>query len=72
MNLNFARKMITEKMDIPLHFLYKGPRNQIEEFDGCIIKCFPAVFVILTKDNIVKTFSYNDFIIKNLKIFSIK
>jgi len=70
MNLSNAKKLIFEKVGIPFHFVYKGSRNQIEEFDGIISKCFPSIFLILTTNNTVKSFSYNDYIVKNLKIFS--
>ena len=72
MNLDTAREIIKDKMNISFSFVYKGPRNQIEKFNGKIVKCFPSVFVIVTEENVTKTFSYNDFIIKNLKIISCK
>ena len=70
MNLDSVKKYIYEQKDIPHVFLYKGTRNQLEEFSGVIKKCFPAIFIIVTEDNVIKSFSYNDFIIKNLKILS--
>ncbi len=70
MNLNTVREMIREKMNIPCSFVYKGPRNQVEEFDGTIVRCFPSIFVVLTTENVTKSFTYNDFIIKNIKIIS--
>lgn len=70
MNLDKCRKMIYSKMNHLYRFIYRGPRNQIEEFQGKIIKCYPSIFIILTTDNIIKSFSYNDFIIKNIKIYS--
>ena len=70
MNLNMIKNMIQEKMNLPCRFIYRGPRNQTEEFEGTIVKCFPSIFVVLTTDNVTKTFTYNDFIIKNIKIIS--
>ena len=72
MNLNVAREAIREKINQTCFFIYKGPRNQIEEFKGKIIKCFPSVFVVCTTDNVIKSFSYSDFVIKNIKIISCK
>ena len=72
MNLSRVREMIKEKMNLPCSFVYRGPRNQVEEFDGRIIQCFPSIFVILTTDNVIKSFTYSDYIIKNIKIISCK
>ncbi len=70
MNLNYAKEQVKQKIGVYSKFIYKGARNQIEEFEGAIIKCYPSVFIIKTSDNIIKSFSYNDFIIKNIKIMS--
>lgn len=70
MNLDSVKKYIYEQKGISHVFLYKGTRNQTEEFLGTIIKCFPSIFIIITNNNVIKSFSYNDFIIKNLKILS--
>ena len=70
MNLNYARTKVKEKLGIPSKFIYKGTRGQVEEFEGIITKCFSSVFIIETKDNITKSFTYNDFIIKNIKIIA--
>ncbi len=71
MNLNNVKKYINSNLNIKCHFIYKGLRNQIEEFDGVIIKCFPSVFVVETTLNRIKVFSYNDYIMKNIKIISL-
>ena len=70
MNLSAAKKSILEKIGNRYHFVYRGSRNQIEEFDGTIVKCFPSIFLIQLDDGSCKSFSYNDFIIKNIKIQS--
>ncbi|MBQ6134763.1 MAG: hypothetical protein IJI60_00420 [Bacilli bacterium] len=70
MNLDRVRNSIREKMHTKLHFVYHSPRNQTEKFTGKIIQCFPSIFVVLTTENITKSFSYNDFIVGNLKICS--
>lgn len=70
MNLSTAKQMIYEKVGVPLKFLSIGMRNQVEEFEGVITKCYSSTFLIVTTDSKIKSFSYNDFIIKNLKIIS--
>ena len=70
MNLDRVRRSLCEKMHCKLHFIYQSPRNQTEEFFGEITRCFPAIFVVLTTENVTKSFSYNDFIVGNLKILS--
>ncbi len=71
MNLNKVKGYIQEIKNTSCKFVYKGTRNQKEEFYGVIIKCFPSVFVVQTTDNVIRTFSYNDFIMNNIKIISL-
>ena len=68
MNLDTAKNKVRERMNIHYKFIYRGARNQIEEFEGRIIKCYPAIFIIETDDHFIKSFTYNDFIIRNIKI----
>ena len=70
MNLSTVKKSIMEMLGNHYHFVYRGSRNQVEEFDGIILKCFPSIFLIQLDDGTCKSFSYNDFIIKNIKIQS--
>ena len=70
MNLDYAKNKIIENVGIKHHFLFKGSRNQIDEFYGKIVKCFPSVFIIELENGVIRSFSYNDFIINNLKIVS--
>ena len=72
MNLDTAKKQILELKNRSCHFIYRGSRNQVEEFDGMITKCYSSIFLVKTFDNTIKTYSYNDFIVKNLKIISCK
>ncbi|MBR5370536.1 MAG: hypothetical protein IK137_04465 [Bacilli bacterium] len=68
MNLDIAKNKIKEKLGIHMKFVYKGARNQIEEFEGKIVRCYPHIFIIETDDCIIKSFTYNDFIIRNIKL----
>ncbi len=70
MNLNSAKMMIRDLVGKRKCFLYRGARNQNEKFNGVIIKCFSSIFLIETDDGFIKSFSYNDFIINNIKIIS--
>ena len=70
MNLDYAKNKVKEELGINHKFIYRGARNQMDEFEGKIIKCFPSIFIIETRDNVIKSFTYNDFIIKNIKILS--
>ena len=63
MNLDTARNKVKEKMGLHLKFIYKGARNQIEEFEGRIVECYPHIFMIETDNNVIKSFTYNDYII---------
>lgn len=68
MNINYIKNKILSLIDTRHNFLYKGNRNQIEEFFGVIEKCYSRIFIIKMNDGKVKSFSYNDVIIGNLII----
>ena len=70
MNLNSIKELLKKEVGISHKFRYRGVRNQIDEFEGIITKCFPSIFIIETNNHVIKSFTYNDFIIKNLKILS--
>ena len=70
MNLNLIKTNIKSHLGIKHHFIYKGIRNQSEEFDGVITKLFSAIFLIQVTDGTIRSFSYNDYIIGNIIIVS--
>ncbi|MBQ9018798.1 MAG: hypothetical protein IJ097_00620 [Bacilli bacterium] len=70
MNLDYAKNKVMEQIGVNHKFMYKGCRNQTDEFEGKVIKCFPSIFLIQTDNNIIKSFTYSDFIIKNIRILS--
>lgn len=70
MNLDTAKNMVKERMNVHLKFVYRGTRNQTEEFEGKIVHCYQSVFIIESDDHTIRSFTYNDFIIKNIKIVS--
>ena len=68
MNLDTARNKVKSYLGLHCKFIYRGARNQIEEFEGRIVNCYKAIFIVETDTNIIKSFTYNDFIIRNIKI----
>lgn len=70
MNRDYIKLRVIENLGINHRFLYKGYRNQNEFFDGKIIKCYHSIFLIELSNGTVKSFSYNDFGINNIKIIS--
>lgn len=68
MNINYIKNKILSLIDTGHRFVYKGNRNQIEEFYGFIEKCYSRIFIIKMNDGKIKSFSYNDVIIGNLII----
>ena len=57
MNLERVKKIVRSYIGKKYRFIYKGSRNQIEEFDGIIVKCFPSIFLIETNNGTFKSFS---------------
>lgn len=68
MNLDTAKNKVKSYLGIHHKFIYRGVRNQIEEFEGKIVECYPSIFIIETDDSTIKSFTYSDFIIRNIKI----
>ena len=68
MNIEYAKKIINDNYMIRHHFVYKGARNQIDEFDGRIIKIFPVVFIVELDNGSIRAFNYSDIITNSLKI----
>ena len=56
-------------MNKELEFKLNGPRNQNEEFRGKITKLYNSIFIILDENNVVRSFTYSDVLIKNLIIY---
>ena len=68
MNLDIVKEKVKSYLGIHHKFIYRGARNQIEEFSGRITKCYPHIFIIETDEHIIKSFTYNDYVIRNIKI----
>ena len=71
MNIEKIRTDIENKKGETLHFCFHGSRGQIDEFDGRITDTFKGIFLVhsLNEDR-VKSYSYSDILIDNLKIDS--
>ena len=68
MNLDTAKNRVKSYLNEHHKFIYRGTRNQIEEFEGRIVKCYKSIFIIETDNNVIKSFTYSDYIIRNIKI----
>lgn len=68
MTLDKVKEVVFENKGLVKSFVFKGARNQIDEFNGVITDMYPAIFTITLDDNKVKSFSYSDILIENLKI----
>jgi uncharacterized protein Veg len=71
MNKNTAKSFVFNNLNVRHKFIYKGMRNQNEEFYGVICNMYPAIFLIKLDDGSIKSFSYNDIIINNIIIKNI-
>lgn len=70
MNKNKIKEKIESYKLKKIKFKYNGSRNQIEEFTGIIENTYNSIFTIkIDGSNIIKSFTYNDVINKNLQIF---
>ena len=72
MNLDIIKEQVRGRKGEILNFKFNGSRNQIEEFQGEIIKIYPSIFLIRLEGgkNKIKSFTYNDLITESLEIIS--
>lgn len=68
MNIEIIRRNLKKLLNTRCFFIYYGSRGQIEKFYGIINNIYPRIFTIKTIDNSIKSFSYSDYVIKNIKI----
>ena len=71
MNLDTIRNYVCSKINVYSNFISISNRNQYEYFSGKIIKMYPNIFIIVTEDGFIKSFSYSDIVIGSLKILDI-
>ena len=65
--ISTVRNKIKPLIGKKIKFRYNGSRNQIEEFEGTITKCYNYVFVI-NVGNMNKSFSYSDILMGILNV----
>ena len=68
MTLDKVKEEVIRNKGVLKTFKFKGARNQLLEFDGVITDTYPAIFTIRLSDNQIKSFSYSDVLIENLRI----
>ncbi len=62
-----VRKKVLDLLGKSIRFRSNGSRNQIEEFNGVIIKCYKNVFLIEC-ESFNRSYSYSDVLIGFLEI----
>ncbi len=70
MTIGMAKQLVKDNKGEIRSFRFRGARNQIEEFKGIITDTYPAIFIIRLQDEKIKSFSYSDVLIDNLKILN--
>lgn len=68
MILDNVRNYINDNMNINHLFSFKGSRNQVDKFEGRITNMYKFIFIITLNNSSIKSFSYSDVLMKNLKI----
>lgn len=63
------KESINDKRNRNVRIKYNGGRNQIECYNGKIQGVYKNIFVIITDDNKLKTFSYADILMGSVKIY---
>ena len=61
------KNKIKEYKGKKIKFRYNGSRNQIQEFEGIVTKCYKNLFLI-EGENFIKTYTYSDVLTGILEI----
>ena len=72
MNLSIVKNEIKNEIGKMHTFRCKLSRGQSLVFNGSITKCYPAIFIVSDDNGNIYSFSYNDYIISNIKIVDVK
>lgn len=67
MNIDLIRKKIKDNLNRKVIITVHGMRNKVTRYEGVLYKTYPNIFSII-EDGIEKSFSYNDYIIGDVKI----
>lgn len=68
MNINLAKQEIEKNLNKKVLVSVYGLRNKVSRYEGILYKAYPNIFTIIINDGIEKSFSYNDYIIGDIKI----
>ena len=67
MNLDLVKKSIEKNINKKVVVTVYGLRNKINKYEGTLYKTYSNIFSIIN-NGIEKSFSYNDYIIGDIKI----
>ena len=67
MNIDIVRQKIESNLNKKVIVTVYGLRNKVSRYEGILYKTYPNIFSIM-EDGIEKSFSYNDYIMGDIKI----
>lgn len=67
MNIDLIRKELEYNLNRKVIVTVYGMRKKISRYEGILYKTYPNIFTIIS-DGIEKSFTYNDYIIGDIKI----
>ena len=67
MNIDLIRKDIEKNINRNVIITVYGLRNKVARYEGKLYKTYSNIFTII-QDGVEKSFSYNDYIIGDIKI----
>jgi uncharacterized protein Veg len=67
MNLDYVRSKIDANLNKKVIVTVYGLRNKIKRYEGTLYKTYSNIFSIMC-DGVEKSFSYNDYIVGDIKI----
>lgn len=67
MNIEIIKKNINKNIGKRVEITVYGLRNKITKYEGILYKTYPNIFSII-EDGVEKSFSYNDYIVGDVKI----
>lgn len=67
MNIDLIRQKIEKNLNKKVVVSVHGLRNKVTRYEGILYKTYPNIFSII-ENGIEKSFSYNDYIVGDVKI----
>ena len=68
MNISLTKKILKDNIGKNVSIKYNLGRNKYEHFDGTIDNLYSNVFTIIDNKNRLHSFSYNDYIMRQIII----